>query len=219
MYNEGAMTRRILILLAFCGLLTQCLCGSKKQAPAQMIGATSSAPANPNITFLRSINRAYNQDKWNPVIARLIQEFENEPPCESAFNQAGIDLKQLLDRGIIIASADIMGADSAEGLTLTEDAKRSGQRIVDDPNVPAFTTTNFKGLPQTVTDGKPHIFLNAMAFSGREPYLREVLAHELVHAGGFPPKKPGFLARLIGGQDLDYMGAPFKNIMKSCAGK
>jgi hypothetical protein len=179
----------------------------------------ASVAANPNIIFLRSLNRAYNQDKWNPIIARIIKKLENEPPCESAFDQAGVDLRQLLDHGIIIASADIMGADTAEGLTLTEAAKEQGQRIVDDPNVPAFTTTNFKGWPQTVTDGKPHIFLNAAAFSGGEAYLTEVLAHELVHAAGFPPKKPGFFGRLLGGQDLDYMGDPFKNIMKACAGK
>jgi hypothetical protein len=184
-----------------------------------LVTPASSTTVEPKITFLRSINRAYNQDKWNPIIARIIKDFENEPPCESAFNQAGIDLQELLDNGIIIASADIIGGDSAEGLTLTEDAKRSGQRIVDDPDVPAFTTTNFKGWPPTVIDGKPHIFLNAMAFSGGETYLREVLAHELIHAGGLPPKKPGFVARLIGGQDLDYMGASFKNIMRTCAGK
>jgi hypothetical protein len=163
------------------------------------------------------VNRAYNQDKWNPIILKLLRELENAPPCENAFNEAGIDLKQLLGNGIIIASADIMGADTAEGLTLTEAAKNQGQHIVDDPNVPAFTTTNFNGQPQTVTDGKPHIFLNAMAFSGGEVYLREVLAHELVHAGGFPPRKPGLIARLIGGQDLDYMGSSFKNIMRDCA--
>jgi hypothetical protein len=203
--------------------LTQCQSASRqrttveKGTPAEKGTSASSSTANPNITFLRSVNRAYNQDKWNPVIARIIKDLENEWPCESAFDAAGIDLKQLLDHGIIIASADIMGAGTAEGLTLSEAAKKQGQRIVDDPNVPAFTTTNFQGWPQTVTDGKPHIFLNAMAFSGGEPYLREVLAHELVHAGGFPPKKPGFVARLLGGQDLDYMGSSFRNIMKACA--
>jgi len=208
-----------LALLGFV-LLSQCLCTfKKKRAPAESAAPPSLESVEPNITFLRSVNRAYNQDKWNPIIARIIKELENESLCESAFNQAGIDLKLLLGNGIIIASADIMGRSRAEALNLTEQAKKSGQRLVDDWNVPAFTTTNFEGMPQTVTDGKPHIFLNARAFSGGEAYLREVLAHELVHAGGYPPKEPGFLARVVGGQDLDYLGAPFKNIMKSCSGK
>src|SRR5215470_16974531 len=125
-------------------LLSQCLCTSKRKAPTEAADPSLES-VEPNITFLRSANRAYNQDKWNPIIARIIKELENEPSCESAFNQAGIDLKQLLANGIIIASTDVMGRSTAEALTLTEPAKMSGQQLVDDWNVPAFTTTNFSG--------------------------------------------------------------------------
>jgi hypothetical protein len=206
-----------LLILPAIAVLAISSCGRRERSPS-LAQPDSGVSLEPQIKFIPFINRTYNQARWNPVIARILRGFLNDTPCRDAFQQVGVDLTQLMQYGLVIAPADTLGATSSEDLTLTDDAKRTGQRLVDDWHVPAFTTTNFAGMPPSVTDGKPHIFLNQRAFSGGEDYLKQVLAHELIHAGGLPGKRPGWLGRLTGGQDLDYLGARLDSIMRDCAG-
>ncbi len=56
------------------------------------------------------------------------------------------------------------------------------------------------------TDGMPRIFLGFKAFTE----LGEVLAHELIHSGGFK-RDPS------ASNDLDYMGTGYDNIIEECA--
>jgi hypothetical protein len=113
--------RRILLALAAVFLLSQCYCASKKRAAMESPAVGS---VNPNITFLPAINRTYNQKKWNPIIERIIKEMENSPPCSSAFSQAGVDLKQLLDKGLVIGPADIIAMSPSEALTAKTTSER-----------------------------------------------------------------------------------------------
>jgi hypothetical protein len=197
MERVGMMKGSALAFVA-CSLLAFSFCVSKKKTPPEMPVADASGP-DQRIKFLNSGDRTYNHDRWNPIIANIIKSLLNQPDCVNAFDQAGIDLKQLLDRGLVNAAADALGAFSGEDLTITDSARRTGQRLVDDWHTPAFTTTNFDGMPQTVTDGRPHIFLNQRAFSGGEDYLREVLVHELIHCCRIPAQAAG-TARKVDGQ-------------------
>lgn len=55
-------------------------------------------------------------------------------------------------------------------------------------------------------NGRPKIFLGTGAFTG----LKGVLAHELIHSGGWQKKGSG-------ANDLSYMGIGYDNIIDTCA--
>lgn len=190
---------------------------SFKSADAASTGSAGELHSEPQIIFLPNIGRTFSADKWNHIITKILIGFSRDADCVRAFNQAGANLDELFSRGIVIGPTDVLlSAYSDEELTLTDLARKEALRFIDDYDVPAVTTTNFPGMPPSVTDERPHIFLNASAFSGGSAYLREVFAHELLHAGGIPAKRLTWLDRLMGRQDLYHIGERFYRTMREC---
>lgn len=149
--------------------------------------------------------------RWNNTISDIIDGFLHDPNCVQAFKNAGIDLPAVVDKGVGIIPHSTLLSKDAKTLGLTEGQRNGGINLLKRGRIPAITTVGSIGT----TDGIPKIVLTTHAFSDGVSYLKEVLAHELIHAGGKPPKKTwtGFF-----GQDLDWMGNLFDDIMGVCAG-
>ena len=173
-----------------------------------------------NINFLPNDGEVYSPQKWNPIIKQIIQSFLDNSDCVSAYAQADVNLAELLKYGIDIGPSNSFQNMSAQQLKLNQAQYNQGSAwskskggLFTDAG-PAITTVSGNGT----TDHVPKMFLRASAFEGglfqsSISYLREVLAHELLHAGGWDPKPHKWT---LGAQDLDWLGERFKRVMKRC---
>jgi hypothetical protein len=159
-----------------------------------------------SIFFLPNDGALYSPGKWNPMIVEIIRGFVNNSECVNAFKLVGIDLADLIKKGITVGPADALKKLSAAALGLTPSAQTAMRDAFFQERLfskrQAISTVGIAGT----TSGRPHIFLGFDAFTE----LKEVLAHELIHSGGYRKKGSG-------SNDLSYMGIGYDNIINTCA--
>jgi YD repeat-containing protein len=133
----------------------------------------------------------------NPLIESILDGFTKLPKCLEAYLALGIDLKKLLDKGLVIGGSHLFEQKNAQELGLTEYAYNRAKQdgLVGSTSVEAFTVPErFSDGPAAgrllVTSGGPHIFLNVGATTGGYNNLKGDLAHELIHAGGLLSQDP-----------------------------
>lgn len=144
--------------------------------------------------------------------------------CTQAFKDADLlsPLEVVLQTGIILRpSEDIYiykGRLTELGLMYEETRKRYASQF-SSGRAPAGIVRPFRQGVQLTVDGRPRLFLHSIAFLGESflfgrPSLREVLIHEMIHAGGQPPT-PGRLGALR----HDLAGFEhYDRIMAACSG-
>ena len=161
-----------------------------------------------SINFLLNDGVLFSPTKWNTTIRETLTAFVRNSECVNAYYLVGIDLKGLLSKGIAIGPADALQKLSARELGLTAAAQTAmGKAFFEERGL-------FSATPQAIstvggagtTNGIPKIFLGTDAFTD----LKEVLAHELIHSGGFQKKSSG-------ANDLAYMEIGYHNIINTCA--
>ena len=174
----------------------------------------------PKINFLRNDGAIYSPDKWNPIIKGIIESFLENPDCVEAYAKADVNLAELLGNGIDVGPSNLFQSATPGELKLTQSQYNQGRAWSNAQGGwftdagPAITTVSGNGT----TDHVPKMFLRGSAFEGglfqsSISYLREVLAHELLHAGGWDGKPHKWT---LGAQDLDWLGERFKQVMKNC---
>ena len=158
----------------------------------------------------------------NPWIESIVDGFTKLTKCLEAYEALGIDLKKLLDKGIVVGGSHLLTDvwHDAKSLGLTQYTYNESKQNID-TGIDAFTIApeyrNFKtGNEPLVTDGRPHIFLNAGATTNGYNRLKEDLAHELIHAGGYAGRAPGFFRALLGKNDLYYLDDKLNAVEREC---
>ncbi len=184
-----------------------------------------------NITYLGDA-KYKSVTSRRPEIEGILYGFLKLQKCLDAFTALGIDLKALLSTGLVIGPAFFLTQQSgysAQQLGLTQTAlnQARAQGTIKD----AITTTSpaalFSTAPNNVIpDPRPRMFLGTDTTDGGYNNLKEVLSHELIHAGGYPPVPPSLWQKALGfpdvvsggrgAQDLDHLGAKYKAVMKEC---
>ena len=146
-----------------------------------------------------------HHDQLNNSFKRMLENCE----CRQAFLDAGVDLGDVWNKGVLIGSATLItdSGISDSQVKLTAHDRQRARPYVNNNN--AFTITG------SAADPRPHIFFNIYAFN--EGLIR-VLAHELIHAGGVGGQHPGDFWGMLGWDDLDYMGHKYRNVLRKCGG-
>lgn len=148
---------------------------------------------------------AKHRDRIINAFKRMLENCE----CRQAFTDAGVDLGDVWNKGVLIGSDSLLTdssiSDAQVKLTPAERAKAS--KLVNKNN--AFT-----GMGSSF-DSRPHIFYG---FDAHNEGLIRVLAHELIHAGGVGGKPQNAFWSALGWDDLDYLGHKYRNVLAKCGG-
>jgi hypothetical protein len=160
--------------------------------------------------------------EYIPQIDGILFGFLSRLNCVRAYNDLGIDIAGLLANGLTIFGSHLLtdGFHDAKSLGLNPQVYNGAKQAIDS-GIDAFTVpseyNNVKfGYEPLVTDGRPHIILNATAVTNGYNRLKNVLAHELIHAGGYAGKRPSFWDLLRGRNDLSYLGDKLKAVERYC---
>jgi hypothetical protein len=167
------------------------------------------------------IFKGFSAREREAIRAALLRKLTNR--CGRAFNEAGLlNLQQVIDRiGLTIKHSRFLYIQGAAANHLADDRLQNKYKDnFSTGRAQAGTVPHIRFNKRLTTDGLVHIYLHDSAFLGDSflapllgwSTLDDLLTHELIHAGGQPPK-PG----LFGPVRHDLAGfSHYDRIIRAC---